>query len=266
MAEVTGLNCSIKISGAAVPFVGEVTTMGGTNTTYQITDTSKQVLDRTETIHVLVKGSNDAAESGTNTTNLKMTSHGLATGDVIINTTRSNAVREVTYVDANNVTVSAVTSQTTSDTIEVYKQATASTYTLNRLNAMATFTSATARTVLISGSYLPMSTAAYAHKMSKHEAVDILEKTKFGSTSKERLAGMKSASGTLSQFDVTDTTYSAALLAKVPIIIEDRTSTGALPNRRWALLDSDQMEAAVAGIQDETIGWVSYDAWLQLGV
>jgi hypothetical protein len=60
------------------------------------------------------------AESGTNTTNIKVTGHGLATNDVIYNKTR-NAYRIITYVDANNFTVSSVTSQTTSDVILLYK-------------------------------------------------------------------------------------------------------------------------------------------------
>jgi hypothetical protein len=266
MGEVAGRSCVIKISGAAVVFTGEATTQGGGNTTYQITDTSKQVLDREEQIHVLVKGTNDTAESGTTTTNLKLTAHGLATGDVIINTSRANAKREVTYVDANNVTVATVTGQTTGDTIEVYKEPAAGSYTLNRLNGKATFGTALSRTVLMSGKYLPMSTAAYANKMSRADQVDILDKTKFGSTSRERLAGLLSASGTFSQFDVTDTTYLAALTAGDPIVIEDRTEAAGEPNRTWALLDSDAVDAAVGELQNEIISWVSYDTWLRLGV
>lgn len=58
-----------------------------------------------------------AAEAGTSTTNIKVTAHGLANGDVIINSTRGNAERAVTVVDADNVTVEAVASQTSGDTI-----------------------------------------------------------------------------------------------------------------------------------------------------
>ena len=63
---------------------------------------------------------NDAAESGTTTTAIKMTAHGLVTGDVIVNTTRFNAARTVTVVDADNVTVKAVTGQVDTDTIAKY--------------------------------------------------------------------------------------------------------------------------------------------------
>lgn len=59
-------------------------------------------------------------ESGTTPTNIKITGHGLATNDVIYNKTR-DAYRIITYVDADNFTVSSVTSQTTSDVILLYK-------------------------------------------------------------------------------------------------------------------------------------------------
>jgi hypothetical protein len=59
-------------------------------------------------------------ESGTNTTNIKITGHGLSTNDVIYNKTR-DAYRIVTYVDADNFTVTSVTGQTTNDVILLYK-------------------------------------------------------------------------------------------------------------------------------------------------
>lgn len=59
----------------------------------------------------------DSAEATTTTTKIKMTAHGLVNGDYIINTSRSNAVRVVTYVDADNITVSAVTGQVAGDVI-----------------------------------------------------------------------------------------------------------------------------------------------------
>lgn len=61
-----------------------------------------------------------AAEVGTTTTNIKITAHGLATGDWIVNRSRSNAVRQITRVDANNFTVQTVTSQTSTDNITYF--------------------------------------------------------------------------------------------------------------------------------------------------
>jgi len=59
----------------------------------------------------------DTAESGTSSTNIKMTAHGLSSGDYVINSSRDNAVREVTVVDEDNITVSSVSDQDSGDTI-----------------------------------------------------------------------------------------------------------------------------------------------------
>lgn len=62
----------------------------------------------------------DSCEAGTTTTNIKATAHGLATDDYIINRTRSNAVRQITVVDADNFTVEAVTGQTNGDSFSKF--------------------------------------------------------------------------------------------------------------------------------------------------
>lgn len=64
--------------------------------------------------------STHTAAVGTNTTNIKIVGHGLSTGDHVINRTRSNAVRQITVVDADNFTVQTVTSQTSGDTITFF--------------------------------------------------------------------------------------------------------------------------------------------------
>ena len=58
--------------------------------------------------------------SGTTTTNIKIVAHGFSTGDHIVNRSRSNAVRSITKVDADNFTVQAVTGQTSGDTISYF--------------------------------------------------------------------------------------------------------------------------------------------------
>lgn len=68
--------------------------------------------------------STDTMEATTNTTTVKATAHGLSTGDHIINRTRSNAVRQVTVVDADTFTVQAVTSQTSGDTFSKFSVST----------------------------------------------------------------------------------------------------------------------------------------------
>jgi len=121
MSEVAGKDYAIFISGALIPFTGEATTSTG-DLAYQITDPAKQVFDRTAPISVHLFTGTDTTEAGTNTTNIKMTAHGLATGDLICNTSRSNAYRIVTKVDNDNVTVSSVTGQTTGMKFRFTKQ------------------------------------------------------------------------------------------------------------------------------------------------
>lgn len=201
MAELSGNNCVIKISGAATSMTGEATTTAD-DTVYQISNVVKQVLDR-DTVPTVLDGGVATAEN----------------------------------------------------------------YTVNYLNGKITFADVdNARVITVTGKYLPMSIAAYANKMSKSENVDVLDTTAFSNTHKKRIAGLKSASGTLSQFDVTDTTYLDALTAGVPIVIEQRNISTDEPDRFWALLESDKVEAAVEGVQNETVSWVSYDAWIKLGV
>jgi len=65
-------------------------------------------------------GIRQIAETGTTTTNIKLTSHGLSTGDYIVNFTRSDAKRQITVVDINNITVTSITGQTSNDIIYKY--------------------------------------------------------------------------------------------------------------------------------------------------
>lgn len=67
--------------------------------------------------------STDLMELGTTTTTVKATAHGLADGDYIVNRTRSNAVRKITYVDADTFTVEAVASQAIGDTFSKFATA-----------------------------------------------------------------------------------------------------------------------------------------------
>ena len=86
--------------------------LSGSNS-YQILDTSDATIYRLN--------STDTTESGTTTTNITLTGHGLVVGDRIYNTTR-DAIRRVTSVpDVDNITVNAVTAQTNGDTIKTYK-------------------------------------------------------------------------------------------------------------------------------------------------
>jgi Neuraminidase (sialidase) len=266
MAEAAGYLTQIKVSGVATSMVGEATTEDVATKVYQITAAAKQVLDRTATIRVHLQGADGTAEADTTTTTIKMTAHGLVVGDLICNETRSNAYRlVVTRPDVNTITVAAVTDQAVGDTIATYKTEASTAYSLNRLNGTVTYADALSRVIKISGDYLPMTIAAYANSMSRSEACDMLDVTKFGDTYKKRMAGLKSASGTLTQFHTTDTTFTDALTAGAPVVIEDRDAAASEPNRFWAMLESDEVAAAVEGLINEIVSWVSYDAWIKLG-
>ena len=78
---------------------------------------SKDSLGGYTTYWIPAFGESDTAEATTSTTNIKMTTHGMSNGDYIINTSRSNNIKSITKVDDNNVTVAAITGQTTGDTI-----------------------------------------------------------------------------------------------------------------------------------------------------
>jgi hypothetical protein len=266
MAEQAGFNTVLKISGDAVAMVGEATTEDVTTKIYQITDTAKRVLDRTATIRVHKQGADDTAEDGTTSTNIEMTAHGLVAGDLIINTTHAGTRLVVAKVDDNNITVAEIVGMAEGDTIEIYKTEDSSLYTLNRLNGTVTYSTATSRVIKVSGSYLPMTTAAYAHNASVARATDVVDVTAYGSTHRKRKATLKYASGSLSQFDVTDTTYNDALIAGVPVVLELSEDSTVEPTRYWVLLESDEVTKAIDGVQDETVTWVSYDKWLRLGV
>lgn len=57
------------------------------------------------------------AGTGTTTTIIKITAHGLRNGDEVVNVTRGNAVRIVTVTDADTLTVDLVTGQVPGDAI-----------------------------------------------------------------------------------------------------------------------------------------------------
>ena len=176
----------------------------------------------------------------------------------------TTATGNISYQISN--AVKQVLDRDTAPTVLDGGVATTEDYSVNYLNGTVTFTTATPRTITITGKYLPMTTAAYAHVMSHSKVCDLLDYNRFGQTNKSRIPGLKSASGTLSQFNVADTYYATALGAGVPIVLEILSATGDLPDRYWALLDSDELQAAIDGMQDEVITWVSYDYWLRLGV
>jgi hypothetical protein len=257
-----GKKALVKVSGAAVAFVGEATTSSGPNLSYQITDATKRILDLNAAISVHKFSTNDVAELGTTTTNITMVAHGLSTGDLIVNTTRSNAARVVTVVDANNVTVAAITGQTDGDTIALYPTEPTTAYTLNRLNGTATYSTAVSRTIRITGNYLPMSTAAECKEWSLTANGSMIDTTKFQQDWISKIQGLKSAEGSLSQWWSIDTYFIDALISGNPVVIELYAQDTLDPDRVWALLNSSEISAAVDGAVEEAVSFESTDKLL----
>lgn len=139
-------------------------------------------------------------------------------------------------------------------------------YTVNYLNGKITFeTVDDTRDITVDGKYLPMSTAAYARNMSKSNVADIYDSSVFGDEYKKRTAGQLSASGTINQIDVTDSTYEDALKNDEIVVIEIRDTSTAEPDRYFALLESSEIDAAIGGLSSESVSWVSYDKWIRKG-
>lgn len=72
-------------------------------------------LAQTQSVNTLVCTTKTAG-TDTTTTTLKITAHGLKTGDIVTNNTRSQT-RYVTVVDVNTLTVASITGQTAGDVI-----------------------------------------------------------------------------------------------------------------------------------------------------
>lgn len=142
--------------------------------------------------------------------------------------------------------------------------ATTESYTVNKLTGTITFATVDALrgVVTVTGKYLPMTTATYAHEFSYNRGVDLMEVNKFGDTHKACLAGTKFASGTLSQWDVTSEYFADALTAGNPVVIEFLYEIGADPIRVWALLESNEMQAAIGNPQDNIVSFISTDELL----
>jgi hypothetical protein len=251
----SGMTCQVKAAGTAVPFVGEAAASGD-DTTYQITDTAKRALDRTATIRVHVFTANHVAEAGTNTTNIHHDSHGLVDNDLIVNVTRSNAARLITRVDADNFTVTAVAAQTDGDSIAFYPTEADANTTKKRLEGKVTFGSALARTVRISSSYVPLTAAAEAHQYSYTLSALNKTKTDFGQAHnyQTRIQLLKDITGSLTEWGTTDTTFHAALLAGLPIVLEFWSDTGGTYDVKcWALLNQKAMAGVCDGVLDEVV-------------
>lgn len=246
----------VKIPGTATAMVGEATTEDATTKIYAITATAKQVLqpDGAITVHKY-DGTPKAAAAGTTTTALKLTGHGIAAGGtcLIINTTRANAKRIATYVDADTLSVAAVTSQAEGDTIHLCPNEAPSGYILDRLKGTVTYAGAASRVIYVSGNYLPLSEIGGAKEISIGLSADNQDVTVFGKNFIVRQQGQKDISVSISGFYLTGANL-AFLTGDKNVLIEfyiDRTSTWHI--RLWSRMSSEEISGAVDGVVEESL-------------
>lgn len=133
-------------------------------------------------------------------------------------------------------------------------------YTVNRLFGIITFASADAGrgAVTVTGQYLPLSEAATAHRYTTVRSRAVPTDTAFGATWESFVAGMKKITGSLSRWAI-DEYFGDALVNGTVVVLDlmpDRSGTRA--TRVWALLNSEQMEAAVDGVVDESVEFTGY--------
>lgn len=145
-------------------------------------------------------------------------------------------------------------------TVEEDGAPTAAAYTLNRLNGTVTFTIARGALVAVtlSGSYLPLSTAIACTEWELTITATSADVSDFDTGEwVARLALYKDASGSVKSWrDTVDSTWEDALIAGAPIVLELYTlSTGAADFLAWALLNKQQVQAALKNAQDQSIDW-----------
>ena len=140
---------------------------------------------------------------------------------------------------------------------------------VNKLNGKFTFSGvgfADTETIRIkAGNFLPVSSIAYAHDYTYNKQANLMEVNRFGETHKKRIVGTKFGSGSLSQWDVTDTYFEDLLTSGEPMVLELRASPTGDPQRLWALIESTEMSAALDSAQDEAVSFISTEELLKLG-
>lgn len=130
-------------------------------------------------------------------------------------------------------------------------------FTIERLVGRVTFTASQgASAVTVSGSYLPLSTAAGCKSYSISRGRSLIDVTDFGSTWKKSIGGMAEVSGSLGRWYQNDTYFSDSLIAGAPVVLEFfADSTAAFTMRAWASLTKDALQAAVDSAIDESVDW-----------
>ena len=160
--------------------------------------------------------------------------------------------------------VKGVWERTAALTVKVGGVVTGENYSINRLKGTVTFDVAnpTRGSVTLDGEYLPMSTALEAHEWSLSFDAENIDITSFQADCRTRVQGLKGASGSISQWDVTERYYYNALLTGEAVVLELYSQDNLEPIKIWAMLNSDELSAAFDSAQDEVVSFESTEELL----
>lgn len=136
-------------------------------------------------------------------------------------------------------------------------------YKVHRLTGTIEFETEKERDITIDCTYLPLAKVAEAHVASYTEAVDIHEVPRFGDTHKRRIPGLKYASGSLSHWDILDSTFDDALVSGKPVVIELKPSAQGKTKRLFALLESTEMALAIDNPHEQSVSFISTDEFIR---
>lgn len=137
-------------------------------------------------------------------------------------------------------------------------------YKLNRLNGTITFeTVDDTREITIDCTYLPLVKVAEAHTVNYTEQADLHEIPTFGDEFKRRIPGLKYASGSLSHWDILDTTFTDALTSGKPVLIEYKHSEIGKTNRLFAYLESVEMSLVIDNPDEQSVSFISTDEFIR---
>ncbi|BBN97505.1 hypothetical protein [Sporolactobacillus terrae] len=135
----------------------------------------------------------------------------------------------------------------------------ASGYTVSRMAGKVIFKEAQAEgtQIRVSGKYIPTSTAAGCHEWSLTINNASISVPVFSSEWDEKISGLKSAEGSVSDWWNIDPYFADALLSGNPIILELYPQQGFNPFRLWSVLNSKEMSAAVDGAVEDEVSFES---------
>jgi len=136
-------------------------------------------------------------------------------------------------------------------------------YTVNKVDGLVTFATVDAirGPITFDYSYVPMNQAAEAHEFSYTANAELLDKTPFLSEWLVKEQGLKSGSGSISDFDVIDNYFADSLVAGTVVVIELYPASTINPIRAFGVLATTEIAAAVAGIQDTSVSFETSEAF-----